>query len=137
MSPSRYQGAANFSSNAYTADDTNNATPESGMTPNSHDASHFDDEDHASENEDASGRRTRRQSKSSRSSKGSPSSSMQEAKEKRKRSRVTPDQLSHLERIFQTERAPIASRRKEISDLLGMNERQTQVWFQNRYVTMS
>ncbi|KAF5327702.1 hypothetical protein D9619_004513 [Psilocybe cf. subviscida] len=136
MSPSGFQ--ANFSSNVYTDDDSNDATPDSGMTPNSPadtltlDASQFDDEGHASENEDRNGGRTKRQSKSRRSSKGSTSESRQESKEKRKRSRVTPDQLRHLERIFQSERAPIAPRRKEISDLLGMNERQTQIWFQNR-----
>jgi regulatory protein PHO2 len=55
-------------------------------------------------------------------------------KEKRKRSRVTPDQLVHLERIFATDRSPTAIRRREISELLGMNERQTQIWFQNRQV---
>ncbi|KAF9000757.1 hypothetical protein BDQ17DRAFT_1359489, partial [Cyathus striatus] len=53
-------------------------------------------------------------------------------KEKRKRSRVTPEQLSDLEAIFATDRSPTAARRREISDLLGMQERQTQIWFQNR-----
>ncbi|KIM84391.1 hypothetical protein PILCRDRAFT_6622 [Piloderma croceum F 1598] len=53
-------------------------------------------------------------------------------KEKRKRSRVTPEQLVHLERFFSLDRSPTAIRRKEISDLLGMQERQTQIWFQNR-----
>ncbi|KAK7051092.1 hypothetical protein VNI00_005204 [Paramarasmius palmivorus] len=53
-------------------------------------------------------------------------------KEKRKRCRVTPDQLVHLERIFATDRSPTAARRREISEMLGMQERQTQVWFQNR-----
>ncbi|KZW02865.1 hypothetical protein EXIGLDRAFT_374945 [Exidia glandulosa HHB12029] len=51
---------------------------------------------------------------------------------KRKRSRVTPEQLAHLERIFAQDRSPTAARRKEISEMLGMNERQTQIWFQNR-----
>ena len=55
-----------------------------------------------------------------------------EEKEKRKRSRVTPEQLVHLERFFAVDRSPTAARRKEISDLLGMQERQTQIWFQNR-----
>ncbi|KAI0310791.1 homeobox domain-containing protein, partial [Amylostereum chailletii] len=50
----------------------------------------------------------------------------------RKRSRVTPDQLVHLERFFAMDRSPTAARRKEISELLGMQERQTQIWFQNR-----
>lgn len=54
--------------------------------------------------------------------------------EKPKRSRVTPEQLVHLERFFSIERSPTASRRREISELLGMQERQTQIWFQNRYV---
>ncbi|KZP27308.1 homeobox-domain-containing protein [Athelia psychrophila] len=53
-------------------------------------------------------------------------------KEKRKRSRVTPEQLVHLERFFSVDRSPTAVRRKEISELLGMQERQTQIWFQNR-----
>ncbi|KAG9315100.1 hypothetical protein JVU11DRAFT_4212 [Chiua virens] len=53
-------------------------------------------------------------------------------KEKRKRSRVTPEQLVHLERFFAMDRSPTAARRKEISDMLGMLERQTQIWFQNR-----
>ncbi|KAJ7274566.1 hypothetical protein B0H12DRAFT_404492 [Mycena haematopus] len=52
--------------------------------------------------------------------------------EKPKRSRVTPEQLVHLERFFAVERSPPASRRREIGKLLGMHERQTQIWFQNR-----
>ncbi|GLB40596.1 putative homeodomain containing protein [Lyophyllum shimeji] len=52
--------------------------------------------------------------------------------EKRKRSRVTPEQLVHLERFFLVDRSPTAARRREISELLGMQERQTQIWFQNR-----
>jgi hypothetical protein len=55
-------------------------------------------------------------------------------REKRKRSRVTPDQLVRLENFFAIDRSPTASRRREISLLLGMQERQTQIWFQNRYV---
>lgn len=51
---------------------------------------------------------------------------------KRKRSRVSPQQLAHLERVFGKDRSPTATKRKELADLLGMNERQTQVWFQNR-----
>jgi regulatory protein PHO2 len=53
-------------------------------------------------------------------------------KEKRKRSRVTPEQLVHLERFFAVDRSPPAARRREISERLGMHERQTQIWFQNR-----
>lgn len=52
--------------------------------------------------------------------------------EKRKRSRVTPEQLIELEREFSTNRTPTGAERKSISDRLGMNERQTQIWFQNR-----
>jgi hypothetical protein len=54
--------------------------------------------------------------------------------QKRKRSRVTPEQLAHLERVFSQDRSPTAARRKEISEQLGMQERQTQIWFQNRSV---
>lgn len=61
-------------------------------------------------------------------------SSGRRSREKRKRSRVTPEQLIHLERYFTVDRSPTAARRREISDLLGMQERQTQIWFQNRYV---
>ncbi|KAF9474680.1 homeobox-domain-containing protein, partial [Pholiota conissans] len=53
-------------------------------------------------------------------------------REKRKRSRVTSEQLAHLERAFQMERSPTAADRRAISEFLGMNERQTQIWFQNR-----
>lgn len=59
-------------------------------------------------------------------------SSAKSDKEKRKRSRVTPEQLGHLENFFGVDRSPTAARRREISDLLGMQERQTQIWFQNR-----
>lgn len=58
-------------------------------------------------------------------------------KEKRKRSRVTPEQLVQLERLFLLDRSPPAARRREISDHLGMHERQTQIWFQNRCVKWS
>ncbi|KAH8994794.1 hypothetical protein EDB92DRAFT_1943515 [Lactarius akahatsu] len=67
-----------------------------------------------------------------RTSTGSSSRSMGGEREKRKRSRVTPDQLIHLERFFSMDRSPTAARRREISELLGMQERQTQIWFQNR-----
>ena len=53
-------------------------------------------------------------------------------KEKRKRCRVTPEQLAELERLFLLDRSPTAARRREIGQLLGMEERQTQIWFQNR-----
>ncbi|KAF8339724.1 uncharacterized protein EI90DRAFT_3117509 [Cantharellus anzutake] len=51
---------------------------------------------------------------------------------KRKRGRVNPTQLAHLERAYAQDRSLDASRRKEISEALGMDERQTQIWFQNR-----
>ncbi|KAG9009087.1 hypothetical protein FRB94_012482 [Tulasnella sp. JGI-2019a] len=51
---------------------------------------------------------------------------------KRKRSRVTPEQLAYLERVFAIDRSPGAAKRKELGELLGMGERQTQVWYQNR-----
>lgn len=57
-------------------------------------------------------------------------------KEKRKRSRVSPEQLAALEGIFAIDRSPTAARRKDISVQLGMDERQTQVWFQNRFVSL-
>jgi hypothetical protein len=80
----------------------------------------FDDE-----KEPASGpQRSRAISNASTSAKGE--------REKRKRSRVTPEQLVHLERFFALDRSPPAARRREISERLGMQERQTQIWFQNR-----
>ncbi|KIK63194.1 hypothetical protein GYMLUDRAFT_72414 [Collybiopsis luxurians FD-317 M1] len=60
------------------------------------------------------------------------SSRRRRSREKKKRSRVTPEQLVQLERYFAVDRSPTAARRREISDLLGMQERQTQIWFQNR-----
>ena len=51
---------------------------------------------------------------------------------KRKRGRVNPTQLAHLERAYAKDRSLDAARRKEISEALGMEERQTQIWFQNR-----
>lgn len=59
-------------------------------------------------------------------------SSAKSDKEKRKRSRVTQEQLVHLEQYFKADRCPTATRRREISEQLGMQERQTQIWFQNR-----
>lgn len=70
--------------------------------------------------------------KTTRRSKSDGATGVHEAREKRRRSRVTPEQLVHLERFFASDRSPTAARRKEISDLLGMQERQTQIWFQNR-----
>lgn len=64
-----------------------------------------------------------------------PDAAAKPEKEKRKRSRVTPEQLVHLERFFVIDRSPTAARRRDISELLGMQERQTQIWFQNRYAS--
>jgi hypothetical protein len=55
-------------------------------------------------------------------------------REKRKRCRVTPEQLVQLETLFALEPSPTGTRRREISERLGMEERQTQIWFQNRSV---
>ncbi|GLB45436.1 putative homeodomain containing protein [Lyophyllum shimeji] len=52
--------------------------------------------------------------------------------EKRKRKRVTPEQIVYLEQFFLVDRSPTTARRQEISGFLGMQERQTQIWFQNR-----
>lgn len=65
--------------------------------------------------------------------KSAPPGGAPQEREKRKRSRVTPEQLAHLERLFALDRSPTAAKRKEISEMLGMQERQTQIWFQNRY----
>ncbi|RPD60980.1 hypothetical protein L226DRAFT_522832 [Lentinus tigrinus ALCF2SS1-7] len=53
-------------------------------------------------------------------------------KQRRKRSRVNPEQLVKLEEIFATDNSPTSSKRKDIAQQLGMDERQTQIWFQNR-----
>lgn len=54
--------------------------------------------------------------------------------EKRKRNRVTPEQLVELEAAFAKDRSPTAAFRREMSTRLGMSERAVQIWFQNRYV---
>ncbi|KAI0788048.1 hypothetical protein C8Q74DRAFT_1216543 [Fomes fomentarius] len=53
-------------------------------------------------------------------------------KQRRKRSRVNPEQLAKLEQYFATDNSPTSARRREIAQELGMDERQTQIWFQNR-----
>ena len=58
-----------------------------------------------------------------------------EVKQRRKRSRVNPEQLVKLEEFFAADNSPTSARRKEIAQLLGMDERQTQIWFQNRCVS--
>ena len=57
-------------------------------------------------------------------------------KQRRKRSRVNPEQLVRLEEYFAADNSPTSSRRKDIAQQLGMDERQTQIWFQNRYVAL-
>ncbi|KAG8814938.1 hypothetical protein FRC19_001386 [Serendipita sp. 401] len=52
--------------------------------------------------------------------------------EKARRNRVTPEQLIELEKEFAINRTPNGAQRKAISERLGMKERQTQIWFQNR-----
>ncbi|KAG6900592.1 hypothetical protein C0993_008310 [Termitomyces sp. T159_Od127] len=79
---------------------------------------------HSNENTPPASERERSESVASNKS--------EEKVEKRKRSRVTPEQLQRLERFFSLDRNPTASRRREISQMLGMQERQTQIWFQNR-----
>jgi hypothetical protein len=61
----------------------------------------------------------------------SPTDSVAGGKTK-KRGRVTPKQLAQLEKLFALETCPPVERRKEISIALGMQERQLQIWFQNR-----
>ncbi|KAG7450988.1 homeobox-domain-containing protein [Guyanagaster necrorhizus] len=95
-------------------------TPINSNRPSPSGSDSIDDE---KDKEPASGPK-RSNSSTSTSSKGE--------KERRKRSRVTAEQLVHLEQFFAVERSPTAARRREISELLGMEERQTQVWFQNR-----
>lgn len=56
------------------------------------------------------------------------------SRETRKRCRVTPEQLARLEDYFLHDQSPTAARRKLLGEELGMQERQTQIWFQNRYV---
>ncbi|KAI0636183.1 hypothetical protein C8Q77DRAFT_1155895 [Trametes polyzona] len=53
-------------------------------------------------------------------------------KQRRKRSRTTPEQLAKLEEYFAADQSPTSSRRREIARELGLDERQTQIWFQNR-----
>ena len=52
---------------------------------------------------------------------------MNPAMGKRKRSLVMLVQLAHLEHVFAKDRSPTAVKRKELAEVLGMNERQTQV----------
>ncbi|CDO74355.1 hypothetical protein BN946_scf184355.g3 [Trametes cinnabarina] len=54
------------------------------------------------------------------------------AKQRRKRSRTTPEQLVKLEEYFLADQSPTSARRRDIARELGLDERQTQIWFQNR-----
>ncbi|KAH9902547.1 hypothetical protein C8Q73DRAFT_634116 [Cubamyces lactineus] len=53
-------------------------------------------------------------------------------KQRRKRSRTTPEQLARLEEYFAADQSPTSARRRDIARELGLDERQTQIWFQNR-----
>lgn len=106
---------------------TSPLTPDDSRAPSAEPAAK---ESEDATKEPASGPQRNRSSSVQSNGKGS------DSKEKRKRSRVTPEQLVHLERFFAMDRSPTAARRKEISESLGMQERQTQIWFQNRYVRL-
>ena len=58
-----------------------------------------------------------------------------EVKQRRKRSRVNSEQLMKLEEFFAADNSPTSARRRDIARELGMDERQTQIWFQNRSVS--
>ena len=55
-------------------------------------------------------------------------------RERRKRNRVTPEQLIQLEAAFSKDRSPTSTERRELSNRIGMAERAVQIWFQNRSV---
>ncbi|KAF9554019.1 homeobox-domain-containing protein [Agrocybe pediades] len=118
-------------SSGRTDEESSNPSPRSGTTTNSP-TSPFPLSQHGSRKRESCEGQGRGQSpgpKRSDSLKDHPKSG---GKEKRKRSRVTPEQLVHLENYFEMDRSPTAARRKDISEMLGMQERQTQIWFQNR-----
>jgi hypothetical protein len=58
-------------------------------------------------------------------------------RERRKRNRVTPEQLVQLETAFSKDRSPTSTERRELSTRIGMAERAVQIWFQNRSVNIS
>lgn len=65
---------------------------------------------------------------------GCPSSKSGSAPENPKhRLRVTAHQRVQLEKFFVNDRSPDAHQYHEISQLLGMPEHQTRVWFRNKY----
>ncbi|KAJ3515411.1 hypothetical protein NMY22_g14459 [Coprinellus aureogranulatus] len=71
-------------------------------------------------------------SQSSVSAASSPSNSQEADSAKKKRCRVTKEQLVQLETLFAANMSPTIQRRREIAIALEMTERQTQIWFQNR-----
>ncbi|TFK50072.1 hypothetical protein OE88DRAFT_1645817 [Heliocybe sulcata] len=103
------------------------STVASPMTPSEHDPATRRFSSHSPEMT-----HPREPTKGPKRSKSSASIKGHGEREKRKRSRVTQEQLVHLEQFFAEDRIPTAARRKEISEFLGMQERQTQIWFQNR-----
>lgn len=117
-----------FPESAYSSPNSTRMSPSS---PTEHTTQDADGSLGLSDQDPSSGPQRSRSASHSNSIPGS-----SESKEKRKRSRVTPEQLAHLERLFATDRSPTAARRKEISEMLGMQERQTQIWFQNRYSSL-
>ncbi|KAF8233608.1 hypothetical protein L208DRAFT_1085538, partial [Tricholoma matsutake] len=52
---------------------------------------------------------------------------------KQKHSHITPKQLVHLEQFFTMDRSCPAAHRREISERIGMQEHQIQMWFQNQH----
>ncbi|KAJ2760414.1 hypothetical protein IWQ57_006312, partial [Coemansia nantahalensis] len=51
---------------------------------------------------------------------------------KARRKRITPEQLKELTAVFETADTPTHDVREELSQKLGMTNREVQVWFQNR-----
>lgn len=51
---------------------------------------------------------------------------------KKKRQRTSPDQLSVLEQIFETDKMPNQQKRLKLAEQLGMSSRRIQIWFQNK-----
>lgn len=74
-----------------------------------------------------------RKSPSSDSQTPDQSFSSDQSAPKKKRSRITKEQLAHLERLFGVDCNPTATRRREIALQVGVPEKRIQIWFQNRY----
>ncbi|GAM20172.1 hypothetical protein SAMD00019534_033470 [Acytostelium subglobosum LB1] len=51
---------------------------------------------------------------------------------KKKRQRTSPEQLSILEQIFETDKMPSQQIRIRLANQLGMSSRRVQIWFQNK-----